>query len=179
MNNADKSVSIFLENLQELRGDKNLTEFANGLNYSQPFITGWFNRSRCPKVEDVFRIAEMYNVSPAWLLGFSKIKDATTNDVEAQIQNELSVLADILDGKSLVFESGGYSAEKYVITPKNQTVYNFIRRYKKIIEIYQEDPDLDLDGIGDEEEMKKKRIEEYVVKINKKQANIETGGVEE
>jgi transcriptional regulator with XRE-family HTH domain len=73
---------MFGDRLRELREDKNMTQddLASILNVSRQTISGYEKGVNEPNIENLVRMAEIFNVSLDYLLGRTKIKNAAYID---------------------------------------------------------------------------------------------------
>lgn len=106
----------FADRLKELRHEYNLQQkdVANKLNYGYTAISNYETGKNEPSINDLKKIAELFNVSIDYLVGFSDIKNPyqielinkvtpkTYNKIHKTIlsmnKNEFSALSIFLDG---------------------------------------------------------------------------------
>ena len=75
--------------LRHLRKDNNFTQqdIANKLNVSQNAVYNWESGKREPSLEIIEKLAEIYNVSPSYIVGWDEY--AEINDKDAEIAFEI------------------------------------------------------------------------------------------
>lgn len=80
-------VSTFRERFFQLceESQKSATAIAKDLHVSKPTISAWKSGDRSPKQPTVITIAEYFNVSIEWLMGFDVEKEAPETDNEQRM----------------------------------------------------------------------------------------------
>lgn len=91
--NNNTMVSSFNARFNELcnRSHHNDTELARELHVSKQTLSAWRSGARSPKQPTIIMIAQYFNVSVEWLMGFDvdETKKPTTNDGLTDSQREL------------------------------------------------------------------------------------------
>jgi len=72
-----KVMKLFLERLNHLRGDMNVTEFSRFLGMKQRTVDACLRGERKPSIELLLAICEKCNVTSDWMLGRSSQKTST------------------------------------------------------------------------------------------------------
>lgn len=82
-------MSIFSENLRELRKEKNLTqkEIAELLYTTTPTYSHWENGYQEPNIETIVNICRLFNVSADYLLGVEETKQQRINIEKHIVKN--------------------------------------------------------------------------------------------
>jgi len=70
-------MKLFLERLNHLRGDMNVTEFSRFLGMKQRTVDACLRSERKPSIELLLAICEKCNVTSDWMLGRSSQKTST------------------------------------------------------------------------------------------------------
>ena len=193
--------TIVRRQLEKLRGNETQAKFGNDLGYSQALISQWEKGDKIPSLENIANVADKFSVSPAWLLGFSEIKNPTGSSDELLAQQHIEFLSKILEGKCAYFclmetylkhkdedETSHYADCKEVLAIKNPILLSFLEDYKKKLSIIKEFGSV-IDEMGfDAEEAKKRVINMYVEKFSEEfkksnetliEAGLEVGGTNE
>lgn len=85
-------MSNFSDRLKILRSEKGILqrELADYLNVSRVTITQYENGSRSPDDETKIKIAQYFDVSLDYLMGFSDIRNPYTNNISTNDEEELT-----------------------------------------------------------------------------------------
>lgn len=99
----DDLSTIFSLRFQELIStEKNQEKVAEKLFTHQTNISMWKKGKRLPKADDLFRIAQLYDVSVDWLLGLSDDRKRGHIHLETLTYQQLFLLMDLLLEKGII-----------------------------------------------------------------------------
>lgn len=89
----------FGERLQVLRKSRNLSqkEVAGALNISASVLSNYESSERTPSVENLVALANFYNCSTDYLLGFEKYTPSTVLDVSGLSEEQIQLLRSFLN----------------------------------------------------------------------------------
>ncbi len=94
---------LFISRLWELFGDEKQSSLAERYHTSQTAISNWKNGKNFPNADTLHQIAEDYNVSIDWLLGFSnrKNQDETYDETKLTYEHAIRIF-DMLLNKEII-----------------------------------------------------------------------------
>ena len=91
----------------------------------------WRKESHFPRVEALVRIANRFNVSLDWLLGFTDVKNEGGPESMADQHSMLS------PGNNETIEPGQVASEVQRLQLKNQELHNLLQHYRGLTEHYR------------------------------------------
>lgn len=92
-------ITTSTERLKELLNSdaRSYTSIASELNVSKQIVSAWANGRRSPKKTTLAKIAEIYNVSIDWLMGFDVEKNET---IHKQPDPEIQIVSAMMESMS-------------------------------------------------------------------------------
>ena len=134
---------IISQKIKELREFKNMIqkEFGDLINVAQTTLSSYENGSKSPNIETLYNIAETCNVSIDWLCGRTKFKNIekldSYSDVFRTIVNLCKAVEFVIKIDSSIYYDD-FNADQQYLIPENGIVNDFINRWRKIKDIYDD-----------------------------------------
>lgn len=77
MNNKDNKIATSNQRIKELLSDLGVSqiEFCNKTGIKPSALSNYLNNNRVPRQDAISRIADAYNISPAWIMGYDVPKE--------------------------------------------------------------------------------------------------------
>lgn len=94
---------IFSDRVNRLIGNKTIRDVANGIGLSESTFSGYINGRRSPDFDTVKKIADYFDVPPAYLVGWSKSK--TKNKEITEISNYVGLSDTSIEKLHKAYES--------------------------------------------------------------------------
>ncbi|MCI9354831.1 MAG: helix-turn-helix transcriptional regulator [Firmicutes bacterium] len=126
----------FAQRLKELRKENDLTQLqlANMLNYGYTAIANYENGRNQPRLNDIIKMANIFNVSVDYFVGNSDIKYKNQNHLYYNINNQLHKNGiKLKDENYFLIELLYYNANQIFIV-KNIAEYNIDKLFEKAVQ---------------------------------------------
>ena len=120
------------ERIEELMKEKHcrMADVAKGSGVSYSTLTDWKAGRYTPKIEKIIRIAQFFDVSPAYILG-------NTNDPHGQIDDSTVIFIGTPEGsRDEYIRDAVESVEKYYANKKTDHSYD-AEQIAKALELYE------------------------------------------
>lgn len=132
----------FAERIKKLRVSMGLTQkqFGALINVAQTTLSSYEKGSKTPNIDTLYNIAEKCNVSMDWLCGRTNLKNTDNfysySDVFKTIVKLCkTVNFSIVEDSNIVYKN---DVSQHYLEPKNTIVNDFLNRWRKIKEIYDD-----------------------------------------
>ena len=162
----DDLSKIFSLRFQELIStEKNQEKVAEKLFTHQTNISMWKQGRRLPKADDLFRIAQLYDVSVDWLLGLSDDRKRGHIHLETLTYQQLFLLMDLLLEKGIIAHArpdNGITYMSPIIEMTEREIWSAINKFGDARnDIDEEDDECTIPVANDDEERTKYAFEPF------------------